>query len=416
MSKSSLALNNLRGFLILMVLAFHSFIAYLSSQPAVPFPFDTPPYSWIANPIIDGDRWIGFDLFCACQFLYLMQLMFFLSGLLVWPSLRRKGAKAFLSDRFLRLGVPFVLGAYLLMPVVYYPVYRVGAVDPSWSAFWSHWTALPFWPNGPAWFLWFLLLLNVTAAALFALAPRAGEQLSRMSARAGVHPSRFFIALAGVSALAYLPLSSILTPWYWVEFGPFAFQPSFAPQYVIYFAAGLALGASGLDRDLLAPEGPLARGWARWLIGALASFVLWIIPTALIVKGPGATLPGLQIAADLGLVLFAASACFGLTGTFLRFAGAFWPTFDSLSTNGYGIYLIHYLFVIWLQYLLLGVALVAIFKGAIVFAGTVVLSWAATAAVCRTSVGARLLRGQRRLALAAAPPPKARYPEVGFSE
>jgi len=108
MSKSSLALGNLRGFAILMVVAFHSFIAYLGSQPASPHPFDSPPFGWTANPIIDSQRWFGFDLFCASQYVYLMHLMFFLSGLFVWPSLLRKGAKTFLHGRVIRLGVPFI--------------------------------------------------------------------------------------------------------------------------------------------------------------------------------------------------------------------------------------------------------------------------------------------------------------------
>src|SRR6202040_557524 len=103
MSKSSLALSNLRAFVILLVVAFHSVLAYLGSQPASPAPFDSPPYHWRAIPILDSERWFGFDLFCASQYVYLMHLMFFLSGMFVWSSLRRKGAKAFLSNRFLRL-------------------------------------------------------------------------------------------------------------------------------------------------------------------------------------------------------------------------------------------------------------------------------------------------------------------------
>src|SRR5439155_26676119 len=158
-SSPIIAFNHWRGFAIHGVLAFHSSNAYLNSQPPSALPFDSPPYCWAANPIVDADRWIGFDLFCAFQFLYLMQLMFFLSGLFVWPSLERKGAGAFLYDRFLRLGVPFLLGTYLLMPLAYYPVYRVTAVDPSASAFWWHWNALPFWPSGPLCFLWFLFAL-----------------------------------------------------------------------------------------------------------------------------------------------------------------------------------------------------------------------------------------------------------------
>src|SRR5580704_17532421 len=125
MSKTTLALVNLRGYTIIIVLAFHSCIAYIVSQPPSALPFDSPPYGWLANPIVDADRWLGFDLFCATQFIYMMQLMFFLSGLFVWSSLKRKGAGGFLYDRILRLGLPFVVGVYLLMPLAYYPVYRV---------------------------------------------------------------------------------------------------------------------------------------------------------------------------------------------------------------------------------------------------------------------------------------------------
>ena len=54
----------------------------------------------------------------AFQFLYLMQFMFFLSGLFVWPSLRRKGLWGFVAHRLVRLGIPFVIGVYLVMPIV----------------------------------------------------------------------------------------------------------------------------------------------------------------------------------------------------------------------------------------------------------------------------------------------------------
>src|SRR5215470_9106726 len=310
MTKSSLALSNLRGFAIVMVVAFHSCIAYLISQPDAALAFDVPPYGWRATPIVDSARWLGFDLFCAFQYSYLMQLMFFLSGLFVWPSLSRKGGGKFLYDRVLRLGVPFAIGLYLLMPVAYYSVYRVTAVDPSWLA---------FWPSGPMWFLWLLLLFNVAAAALYWFAPRAGESLGELSAKAGSRPGRFFIALVSVAALAYLPLAAVFEPWQWVQFGPFAFQPSLAPQYAIYFFSGLGVGAYGFERGLLEGDGMLARQWARWLVGAAAAFLLWVGPTALIVQGT--TVPGLRLVADLGLVLCAASACLALAAVFLRFAG-----------------------------------------------------------------------------------------------
>src|SRR5262249_27133041 len=106
MSPSSVALNRLRACAILSLLAFHSAMAYLGSLPEAPFAFDRPPYRWAVHPIVDTQRWFGFDIFCASQDIYLMSLMFFLSGVFVWPSLARKGEAAFVQGRFVRLCVP----------------------------------------------------------------------------------------------------------------------------------------------------------------------------------------------------------------------------------------------------------------------------------------------------------------------
>src|SRR5258708_33527101 len=149
-----LALNNLRTFSSIIVLAAHSFIAYLGSSPASPFGFDDEPFRWRSIPIIDSHRWFGFDIFCAHQDTYLIALLFFVSGLFVWPSLVRKGAANFLRDRAVRIGIPFALAVGLLMPAAPYPVYRVTAVDPGVAPYWQDWLALPLWPSGPPGFLW----------------------------------------------------------------------------------------------------------------------------------------------------------------------------------------------------------------------------------------------------------------------
>jgi peptidoglycan/LPS O-acetylase OafA/YrhL len=404
-SKASAALDNLRGYAILGVVAFHSCIAYLNAQPEHAPSFDQPPYRWMMNPIVDSERWIGLDVFCAFGYVHLMQLMFFLSGLFVWRSLLRKGARAFAFDRLLRLGGPYLVGIVLLMPLVYYPVYAVTAVDKSPLAFWSHWAALPFWPNGQLWFLWCLLALDLVATGVFRLAPRFGEWLGRACAAAS--PSRFFLVLLLVSALAFLPLTAEFEPWAWVQLGPFAVQPCFALQYAIYFFAGLGVGVHGIERGLIAADGALARRWRIWVAVMPAGFLLWVIPTALVVSGAGAQVPGLKLLADFGLVLATATACFGLLALFLRLSSVPWPWLRGWSENAYGIYFVHYLFVIWLQYLLLGIALPALVKAAVVSTLALLLSWAASGAICSTAIGARLLRGERR-ALAKVSSPAAR--------
>jgi fucose 4-O-acetylase-like acetyltransferase len=394
MSRSSAALDNLRSFVILLVVGFHSVLAYLGSNPASRPPFDIPPYSWLGVPLIDDQRWFGFDLFCALQYVFLMPFMFFLSGLFVWPSLLRKGSWTFACDRAVRLGVPFVLGMFLLMPLAHYPVYRVTAGDPSWSAFWAHWMALPFWPSGPLWFLWQLLALNLGAAALYLLVPRAGEVLGRLSAGAAERPGRYFFLILIISCLAYLPLALKFRPWEWSAFGPFSFQPGRMLHYAVYFFAGVGVGAHGLDRGLLQPDGMLARRWSLWSGVAVAAFALWMLATALNLQGQG--LPHGEIIAETAFALSSATACFAFAAVFLRLADTPWRAFSGILQNGYGIYLVHYAFVIWLQYLLLGTPLFAVAKGAIVFSGALTLSWASTAAACRMPFGARLIRAGRR--------------------
>jgi hypothetical protein len=122
-ARASLAFDNLRGVVILFVVGFHSVLAYLDFLPTTRSSFNDPPYLWRAFPIIDTERWVGFDLFCASQDVLLMSLFFFLSGLFVWPSLEREGVRRFLYDRLMRLGVPFLLVVGLLMPLASYPTY-----------------------------------------------------------------------------------------------------------------------------------------------------------------------------------------------------------------------------------------------------------------------------------------------------
>jgi glucans biosynthesis protein C len=364
---------------ILIVVAFHSCIAYLESLPSSAEPFNSPPYQWRSFPIIDSQRWFGFDLFCASQDIYLMALMFFLSGVFVWPSLARKGSWDYIRRRFLRLGLPFGLSVFLLMPVVYYPVYLVTATDPGVAAFLHSYLALPFWPSGPPWFLWELLVLNIVAAGVHRSAPRWETLLAKMTSL-GAHPSKFFVALVTVSALAYVPLAIAYTPWQWLQLGPFGLQLSRPLHYAVYFFAGLGIGADGIENGLLASDGLLARRWATWLLVACAAFLLWTAPTALMFQLRDAAPLGLQISADLGFALSCASSAFFVIAVFLHSATNRWRVLDSLSRNAYGIYLVHYVFVVWLQYALLNAPVPAFLKAAIVFGLALGLSWAASAA------------------------------------
>jgi len=398
MSKTSLSLSNLRAFAILLVVSFHSVIAYVVFKPPAA-PFTAEPYAWRAFPISDPAHWFGFDLYSAFQYVTLMAVMIFLSGLFVWPSLRRKGAKNFILDRVWKLGLPFLLGVGLLMPLAYYPVYSLSALNPTWQEYVAQWLSLPFWPSGPLWFLWLLLAFDAAAAALYRFAPGIGERLGAYAASAANAPGRYFIAIVVAAALAYLPLAAFFDPWDWGQIGPFAFKKSLVLHDAVFFFAGVGVGAGGIESGLLRSDGPLARRFAGWTLAAALAFIGWMLMTALTMDeaplgiGP---FPQLRVVVNLVCVLAAATACFAFAGIFLRFAGRSSPIADELSKHGYAIYLFHYVFVVWSQYALLRLPMPAVAKATIVFTSALLLSWFAAVASQRLVENARKVSAASR--------------------
>jgi peptidoglycan/LPS O-acetylase OafA/YrhL len=388
---SSLAIDNLRAVVILLVLAFHSVLAYLSSLPAKPFAFDSPPFLWRSFPIVDSQRWLGFDLFCAWLDVSLMSFFFLLSGLFAWPSLSRKGTRAFLIDRARRLGVPFLVVVLLLMPLAHYPAYLQTATEPGIAAFWRHWLALPLWPTGPMWFLWLLLLWDGMAAGLYRLMAGQRDAVVRLSLYAREHPAKFLAGFVLVGLVAYIPLAVVFGPWGWVQRGPFSLQLSRPLHYALYFFAGVAIGACGIERGLIAADGKLVRCWAWWLGAAAVLFAAWLGLTAPTMDHPATVSLGLKALAASSFALACFTSCFFALVVAVRFARARGKLLDSLNANAYGMYLVHYAAVVWLQYALLGMPWPAVLKAAIVFAGTVLASWSASAALCRVRRIAEIL-------------------------
>ena len=124
----------------------------------------------------DKMRWLGFDLVVLFNDSFFMACMFLISGLFVHGSLTRRGAADFLRDRAWRLGIPFLVSIFVLMPIAYYPTFLryhlPGTTDFNFLHFWWRTLTVGPWPSGPAWFLWVLLALDIAAAALLAVAPR----------------------------------------------------------------------------------------------------------------------------------------------------------------------------------------------------------------------------------------------------
>lgn len=389
-AQASIALHNLRGVAVVFVLMTHSFLAYLASAAPGGYAFDQAPYHWLAFPILDRSRWLGFDIFCAWQDAYLMALWFFLSGVFAWPSLERNGSKRFLARRGLKLGGGLLFGLALVMPVALYPVYRLSASNPSLIGYLHAYLALPFIPNGPMWFLWMLIALNVLAAALFRWARGAVEALgSLVAAGLASRPVLTLAAFGLVAIAAYTPLALAFTPWRWADTGPLAVQFCRPLLYAAYFLLGILAGRQGLGRGMLNADGFLVKHWRALLVLAVAAFGLWMGLIGLSLKSGGQAPGALQLLTDvsfalagLGSVLLALAAAF-------RFGAARRPLLVALADKALPIYLSHYAPVVWIQYALLDLTLPAVVKATIVFVGALAISYSLAA-------GAGLARPARR--------------------
>ena len=376
----SIAIGYLRAAVIVLVVAVHAVLAYCSFAPPG-IQFGTRSDLWKAYPIVDGRRWAGFDPIVGFTDPFGMALMFFLSGLFVWNSLQRKGIARFVRARAARLGLPFAVAIVLLAPAAYYPAYLVTADDPALKTFLRQWLSLGEWPSGPAWFIWILLVFDCLAAGFFRVMQGWGGRPSHRHSRVFSSPPRFFWTLTAVSGIAYVPMALTFGPARWTEWGPFMFQTSRLPHYAVWFFAGLYMGAYGIDRGVMAPDGALARNWLKWLGWASAAYGVLVVVTHPAFRSTAP--PWWELVAAIAWLLSCTVATFWVLALFLRFSGTRARILDSLCENTYGIYLVHYIFVIWLQYLLLRAPLAALAKGSIVFLGALTLSWATVIALRR---------------------------------
>jgi peptidoglycan/LPS O-acetylase OafA/YrhL len=64
---------------------------------------------------------------------------------------------------------------------------------------------------------------------------------------------------------------------------------------------------------------------------------------------------------------------------------------DAVRPYAYGIFLTHYIFIIWLQYAVYDYSWPAFVKFAVVFIGTLVLSWTATALLRKAPIVSRMI-------------------------
>ena len=376
------ALDRARTFITLLVLIHHSAVNYTHFGSG------------------DKMRWLGFDFVVLFNDSFFMACMFLTSGLFVHDNLTHRGAADFLRDRAWRLGIPFLVSIFVLMPIAYYPTFLryhlPGTTDFNFFHFWWRTLTVGPWPSGPAWFLWVLLALDIVAAVLLTLAPRMLKIFGLLIFSLRDRPWTAFVAFLAFSVAVYVPMRLFVGDMRWLEPDgfPLPIQTSRILLYAGYFLIGVGIGVVSLRAGILSGEGALARRWPRWLAfaslfyGAILLMVYahhnWIADFD---KPPLSW----QTGYSLTFALFSAAMTFTVLTVSLAFASSNMKLLDAIRPSAYGIFLTHYIFILWLQYAVYDYSWPAVVKFAVVFFATLALSWAVTWLLRGIPVVARMI-------------------------
>ena len=348
----------------------------------------------------DRMRWLGFDLVVLINDSFFMAFMFLISGLFVHDSLTRRGAAEYLRRRAWRLGVPLLVSIFVLIPIAYYASFLryhpPGTTDFNFFHYWGHMITTGPWPSGQSWFLWVLLVFDVVAAAIWTMAPKILSAFGQLIFALRDRPMTAFVAFMIVSVVSYLPLDLVFGSGAWFEPGhyPFPIQTSRILLYPAYFLTGVGIGVISLRVGILAEDGELAKRWPTWL--ALAVLFLGLILLLVYAHHnwiENFSNPALWWRTSYATMfaMFSAAMAFTVASTSLRLSRSSLWLLDAMQPSAYGIFLLHYMFIIWLQYVVYDPAWPAGVKAAIVFAGTLGGSWLLTVWLRKIPFVARMI-------------------------
>ena len=357
-------IDYLRSINILGTIFSHAILAYSPFMQSL-------DYSNLINfPFVDTNTTLEYvDLILLIRPMFSMQLMFFISGLFAWRSLQKRGSLSYLLNRFKRLILPLLALAVVLMPITYLP----GDLIFHRAEFHIRLAHL--------WFLWVLFIFDAVLVLTFHYARQRVERM--MSKLTNLAIYTLFLSSMIISYLPLAQFSPRSAGWLTI-FGPFMVPLSRMGLYIVFFVFGVMLGSRCLrsevsESNLLSPYAkPDPR--ARYIY--LSTLCICILFVALRVYiNPLISLYGLELSWLAVNALYALGS-FALVMSIVLISKHFLQrqnsVLDNLAKNSYGIYMLHYTIVVWLQFSFSQVIFPGSLKPWVVFILAVPLSWVAT--------------------------------------
>ncbi|MEW5959814.1 MAG: acyltransferase family protein [Chloroflexota bacterium] len=354
-------LDNLRAFVILLVVVLHSSMTYMAYAP-----------SWWY--VVDTNTSLFFTMLVLVIDVPVMLIMFFVAGYFALLSLAKKGPGKFLQDKFVRVGTPWLVGVLLLAPPTAYMIYfsrrvPVGLVEFCRRDFWGE-----MYQQSVYWFLGILFLFFVILSLIYALSGR----LRSLRPTVSLPSWKPFLIFGALMTAGFLLMNQFFPLDAWSRAGYlFVYQPLRAPLYLGYFVLGLYAYQQGW----FTANGyrPRLMPWASLCVGS----GLLYLGYRLTIPTPAQTALMLKAGNAILFNTFCLSALITGAALFQRKVngpGFFWQT---QAANSYGIYYVHPLILYPLAYVFVGLSLPIFLKAPLLIILAILLSWAVSALILK---------------------------------
>ncbi len=311
-------LDNLKWFIVWLMVVFHGAMCYMAYAPDWWYVVDT------AQPVFSATAFI-----CWAD-IFIMPVMFFVSGYFGIMSLSRYSMRLFWQKKLVRILLPWVFGSLMIAPFV---TYIILASRHSPMGFYEFYTTLfwgPLYQQAQYWYLGALTVLYLLLTGTVFLKPSLRTRV------AGRPSSGFFLTMLLVSVGSVGAISSFMHPDTWrFFFYVLVLQPVRIPLYIFVFFAGALAWRQGWFL-----EGGYVPSAGRWGIafGVTGMLYLWQ-KFSLPYYGMAPEVPVWVNALCMGG--FVVSSLFFFLGFCHGFLNRTNAVLSALSSTSYGVYYLH---------------------------------------------------------------------------
>jgi peptidoglycan/LPS O-acetylase OafA/YrhL len=355
-----------RAFMVISVLIHHSYLSYVIG------------YDWYVNDLV---KTLEFTRLSIILDVFMMPIMFFIAGYFAFPSIKN-GVKRFILKKVIRIAIPFAIGVLFLAPIMLYlyvishfPLWEIDFFD-----FWlNYYFTDTFMDPSHYWFLSLLFFFFMVFGAVYAVTKR---RLLNIYEKSEEKPNRKIRII--VIIMAFLLISIVLfyiagfvypdgSWYYFLDIKFLKLQITRSILYLLYFIMGIFV----FIKRIKLPKKFLKFTPLLIVLSIIATIAFCFFKFDIVLPvylNWGFLPPDYQLYNAIVHILYCFLIFITLMAFFQTYLNRQSKLLSRIAANSYKIYLVHLIWVVIIQYLLLEIQIFVFFKFLITVIGAFGLS------------------------------------------